>query len=281
MKRNTPLITLLTGAVLGVVLLISSMLATPSNKSVSYSAAATAEPVSPAPSSAAPSPAEASSSAPAVTGSSPAYSGTSSPAPAESSAAPAGSPAAPAESSAAGSAPAAAPSPSATRTTPTRADYAGRVGGGGGSVAVSVHGNKAIAYVCNGSTVEGWMRGKVENGKLVLTGKNNARLSASYHAGKVSGDVKAHGTDYSFSVSTVSKSSGLYEATARVEGKTIKAGWIVLGDGTQVGSLETDANSDQPVAVTAPTLDVATMTARIGNVVLHAIPVSGVTGTGF
>jgi len=277
MKRNTPLITLLTGAVLGVVLLISSMLATPSNKPVSYSAAATAEPVSPAPSSAAPSPAEASSaapspaeassSAPAVTGSSPAYSGTSSPAPAE--------------SSAAGSAPAAAPSPSATRTTPTRADYAGRVGGGGGSVAVSVHGNKAIAYVCNGSTVEGWMRGKVENGKLVLTGKNNARLSASYHAGKVSGDVKAHGTDYSFSVSTVSKSSGLYEATARVEGKTIKAGWIVLGDGTQVGSLETDANSDQPVAVTAPTLDVATMTARIGNVVLHAIPVSGVTGTGF
>jgi|GEM_PF-755614 len=271
MKRNTPLITLLTGAVLGVVLLISSMLATPSNKPVSYSAAATAEPVSPAPSSAAPSPAEASSSPPAVTGSSPAYSGTSSPAPAESSAAPAGSPAAPA----------AAPSPSATRTTPTRADYAGRVGGGGGSVAVSVHGNKAIAYVCNGSTVEGWMRGKVENGKLVLTGKNNARLSASYHAGKVSGDVKAHGTDYSFSVSTVSKSSGLYEATARVEGKTIKAGWIVLGDGTQVGSLETDADSDQPVAVTAPTLDVATMTARIGNVVLHAIPVSGVTGTGF
>jgi hypothetical protein len=27
--------------------------------------------------------------------------------------------------------------------------------------------------------------------------------------------------------------------------------------------------------VTAPKLDVATMTARIGNVVLHAVPVSG------
>ena len=285
MKRNTPLITLLTGAVLGVVLLISSMLATPSNKPVSYSAAATAEPVTAAPSSAAPPSAGASSPAPAVTGSSPAYSGTSSATPAESSAAPAESPAAPAESPV--SAPAAAPSPSATRTTPTRADFAGRVGGGGGSVAVSVHGDKAIAYVCNGSTVEGWMKGKVENGKLVLTGKNNARLSASYHAGKVSGDVKAHGTDFSFSVSTVSKSSGLskspglYEATARVEGKTIKAGWIVLPDGTQIGSIEPNADSDQPVAVTAPTLDVATMTARIGNVVLHAIPVSGVTGTGF
>jgi len=80
------------------------------------------------------------------------------------------------------------PRPEPTRTTPTRADYAGRGRRvGGGSVAVSVHGDKAVAYVCNGSTVEGWMRGKVQNGKLVLTGKNKAHLTASYHAGKVTG----------------------------------------------------------------------------------------------
>jgi serine/threonine-protein kinase len=276
MKRNTPLITLLAGAALGVILLVASMLSTPSNTPVSYSAAAE--------SSAAPSSAAASSPAPAVTESSPASSATSSAAPAESSAAPAESSQAPeespAESSAAVSAPAAAPSPEPTRTTPTRANYAGRVGGGGGSVAVSVHGDKAVAYVCNGSTVEGWMRGKVQNGKLVLTGKNKAHLTASYHAGKVSGDVEAHGTDYSFSVSTVNKPSGLYQATAKVQGKTIKAGWIVLGDGTQIGSLEINADS-AATAVTAPKLDVATMTAQVGSLVLHAVPVSGVTGTGF
>ena len=244
MKRNTPLITLLVGAALGVVLLVATMLAAPSSAPVNYSAAA------------------ASSAAPAES--------STGPAPAESSEAPEESPAA-------------APSPAPARTTPTRADFAGRVGGGGGSVAVSVHGDKAIAYVCNGSTVEGWMRGKVENGKLTLTGKNKAHLTASYHAGKVTGDVEAHGTDYSFSVPTVSKSSskssGLYQATAVVQGKTIKAGWIVLGDGTQIGSLET--NESAKTAVTAPKLDVATMTARIGNVVLHAVPVSGVTGSGF
>jgi hypothetical protein len=125
------------------------------------------------------------------------------------------------------------------------------------------------------------MKGKVQGDKLVLTGKNKARLTASYHAGKVTGDVEAHGTDYSFSVSSASKSSGLYQATAVVQGKTIKAGWIVLDDLTQIGSLETDASSDTPVAITAPKLDLTTMTARIGNVVLHAVPVSGVTGTGF
>ena len=271
MKRNTPLITLLAGAALGVILLVASMLSTPSNTPVSYSAAAASS-------------AAASSPAPAVTESSPASSATSSAAPAESSAAPAESSQAPeespAESSAAVSAPAAAPSPEPTRTTPTRANYAGRVGGGGGSVAVSVHGDKAVAYVCNGSTVEGWMRGKVQNGKLVLTGKSKAHLTASYHAGKVSGDVEAHGTDYSFSVSTVNKPSGLYQATAKVQGKTIKAGWIVLGDGTQIGSLEIDADT-ATTAVTAPKLDVATMTAQVGGLVLHAVPISGVTGTGF
>ena len=274
MKRNTPLITLLAGAALGVILLVASMLSTPSSTPVSYSAAAAS---SAAPPSAAPSSAGASSPAPAVTGSSPASSATSSADPAESSEAPEQSPA---ESSAAVSAPAVAASPEPTRTTPTRANYAGRVGGGGGSVAVSVHGDKAVAYVCNGSTVEGWMRGKVEHGKLVLTGKNKAHLTASYHAGKVSGDVEAHGTDYSFSVSTVNKPSGLYQATAKVQGKTIKAGWIVLGDGTQIGSLEIDADT-ATTAVTAPKLDVATMTAQVGGLVLHAVPVSGVTGTGF
>jgi hypothetical protein len=96
----------------------------------------------------------------------------------------------------------------------------------------------------------------------------------------VTGDVKAHGTDFSFSAPTATKSSGLYEATVSVQGKTIKAGWIVLGDGTQVGSLEINADSAED-AVTAPKLDLATMTARLGNLVLHAVPVDGVTGSGF
>src|SRR5690242_17010155 len=268
MKRNTPLITLLVGAGLGVVLLISNMLATPSGKPVSYSAAAASAASVPA-TAAAPS-----SPAPAVT--------ESSPAPATSSAAPTESPAAPTESSEAPaeSAPASAPSPAPTRTTPTKATYTARVGGGGGSVAVAVHDGKAIAYVCNGSSVEGWMRGTVKGTKLDLTGKNNAHLTATYHAGKVSGDVKAHGTDYSFSAPTATKSSGLYEATVSVQGKTIKAGWIVLGDGTQVGSLEINADSAED-AVTAPKLDLATMTARLGDLVLHAVPVSGETGSGF
>jgi hypothetical protein len=244
MRRNTPLITLLTGAALGVVLLISSMLATPSGKPASYSA-----PAAPASAPAAPASPTASSS--------------------------------PATEPSPVSSPAAAPSQPTVTKSPVKATYAGRVGGGGGSVAVSIHGNQVIAYVCNGSTVEAWLKGTVDGNRLVMTGKNHARLSATYGYGKVSGDVVAHGTDYSFSVPVVSKPSGLYRATAVVRGATIKAGWIVLPDGSQVGSLEPASNSSDPSATGAPELDVTTGTARAGDLVLQAVPVDGVTGSGF
>jgi serine/threonine-protein kinase len=245
MRRNTPLITLLTGAALGVVLLIASMLATPSGKPASYSAAAAAATSAPA----------SATSAPAVA-TEPSSPAPSSPAPA-------------------------APSPTTVTTSPVKATYAGRVGGGGGSVAVSIHDGQAIAYVCNGSTVEAWFKGTAVNGVLIMTGKNNSRFSAIYDFGKVTGDVLAHGTDYSFSLPVVNKPSGLYRATAVVRGAMIKAGWIVLSDGTQVGSVEPVANSPAPSAFKAPELDVATGTARDGNIVLHAVAVDGVTGSGF
>jgi hypothetical protein len=238
MRRNTPLLTLLTGAALGVILLIASMLATPSKAPAGYSAPATPAPASAAATPASPSPA---SSSPA------------------------------------------SPSPAATpvATAPARADYAGRVQGGGASVAISIHGGQAIAYVCNGSSIEGWYKGTATGGVLIMTGKNHAHLSAIYDFGKATGDVLAHGTDYRFAVTVVHKPSGLYQAIAVVRGATIKAGWIVLPDGTQVGSLEPNADAAAPSATRGPVLDVAAGTARDGGTVLSATPVSGVTGRGF
>jgi len=240
MRRNTPLITLLTGAALGVVLLIASMLSTPSKPGTGYGAAATASPAS---------------SAAAQTS-------------------PASATAAPSQASPSATAP-------AVVTAPGKADYAGRVQGGGASLAISIHNGQAIAYVCNGSAIEAWYKGTAANGVLIMTGKNNAHLSAIYDFGKATGDLLAHNTDYRFTVAVVHKPSGLYQATAVVRGATVKAGWIVLPNGIKVGSLESDANSTAPSATQAPDLDVATGTAQDGDVVLHAIPVSGVTGSGF
>ncbi len=241
MKRNTPLITLLTGAALGVALLIASMLQTPVKTPASYSATTSPSATPPA------------SSAPAAPASSPA--------------------------------PASA-SPTATpyAAGPARADYASKVQGGGATIAISVHDGQVIVYICNGSTLDEWFSGPISSdGKIKLTGKNNATLDASYGVGEMTGNAVAHGTDFNFAAGAVSKSSGagLYRATADVGGTTVKAGWIVLNDGTKIGSLEPDSTSATPSAVAAPHLDLASRTATYQGTVLHAIPVNGVTGSGF
>ena len=179
MKRNTPLITLLTGAALGVVLLVASMLQTPTKAPAGYSSTA-------APSSASPA-----TSAPA-----------SSPAPAPTSASPTATPYAAA---------------------PAKATYASKVNGGGATIAIVVYNGQVIAYICNGSTIDAWFSGPMSSdGKVTLTGKNQATLAASYGVGEMTGDVTAHGTNFNFSANTTSKSSGagLYRATAKVGGNT-------------------------------------------------------------
>jgi len=243
MKRNTPLITLLTGAALGVVLLVASMLQTPTKTPAGYSST-----VSP------------SSASPATS-----------------------APAAPASSSAPASVSA---SPTATpyAAAPAKATYAGKSNSGGATIAIVVYNGQVIAYVCNGSTIDAWFSGPASSdGKVTLTGKDNATLTAAYGVGQMTGDVTAHGTDFDFGVDTVSKSSGagLYQTTAKVGGDTVKAGWIVLDDGTQIGSIEVDSTSANPSAQRAPRLDLATRTATYNGTVLHAVQVSSVTGSGF
>jgi hypothetical protein len=243
MKRNTPLITLLTGAALGVVLLVASMLQTPTKTPAGYSSTATP-----------------SSAAPATS-----------------------TPAAPASSSAPASVSA---SPTATpyAAAPAKATYAGKSNSGGATIAIVVYNGQVIAYVCNGSTIDAWFSGPASSdGKVTLTGKDNATLTAAYGVGQMTGDVTAHGTDFDFGVDTVSKSSGagLYQTTAKVGGDTVKAGWIVLDDGTQIGSIEPKSTSANPSAQRAPRLDLATLTATYNGTVLHAVRVSSVTGSGF
>jgi hypothetical protein len=177
----------------------------------------------------------------------------------------------------------ASPTPTATvvANVPARANYAGEVNGGGASVAISIHHGQAIAYVCNGSVIEAWLKGTAANGHLTMTGKGHARLSASYRTKRAVGHVIAHGVRYTFSAPAVHKPSGLYRAIAIVRGAKIKAGWIVLPDGSQVGSLEPNTDAAAPSATRAPMLDVTTGTAHDGSTVLVATPVSGVTGSGF
>jgi hypothetical protein len=170
---------------------------------------------------------------------------------------------------------------------PPKADYVARTNSGGAAVAISVHAGKAVAYMCNGHAVAAWLKGTAKAGKLELTGKNGARLDVSYRTGKATGSIMADGTKYSFSAPLVHGGSsghrppGLYEATATVHGVKIKAGWVVLPGGSQVGSVEYFADADVTPTAQAPVLDLTTGTAQYDGVTLVASLISGLTGSGF
>jgi len=281
MKVNMPLVTLLSGAALGVGVLVASMLS-PSSTASASSTGATSPP-SPAFTVTAPPPAStASGTAPATT---PTTASATAP-----TSAPATAPVV-TPTSASAAAPATTPAATGSSSTsyvPPQADYVAQVNGGGAAVAISVHKGKAVAYVCNGHAVAAWYRGSAANGKLNLTGKNGARLSVAYGSGKATGSVTADGVQFNFSAPMVHgvlptghRKPGLYEATATVHGVKIKAGWIVLPDGSQVGSVEYDPNSAIPPTAQAPLLNLTTGTAQYDGVTLVASLISGLTGSGF
>ena len=279
MKFNMPLVTLLTGAALGVGVLVVSMLGPSGTASASgYGATSAASATTAAaPPSASSAPGGASGAAPATT-----------------SATTPGTALATTPGTAPGTGPATAPGtvPTATASVPKadippKADYVARTDSGGAAVAISVHAGKAVAYLCNGHAVAAWLRGTAKAGKLELTGKNGARLDVSYRTGKATGSIMADGTKYTFSAPLVHRGSsghrppGLYEATAMVSGVKIKAGWVVLPGGGQVGSVEYFADSAVTPTAQAPVLDLTTGTAQYDGVTLVASLISGLTGSGF
>jgi len=244
MKIPTPVITLIVGLALAVSLLVSSMSAVSGEKTARAQASATA--------------AANTVTVPASTGPS---------------------------AGAAASAATASPSPSASGSgfvIPPHANYVGEVQGNLGSVAIVVHDTFAVAYFCNGKTQEAWFRGTPHNGNLSMTGKANSSLTANYALGHARGTVTVDGIAHVFSIIAVHKPSGLFQSIAVVRGATVKAGWIVLPDGTtEVGSIEPDSSLAVPPAQSAPKLDLSTLTANYGGTTLTATPIDGETGSGF
>jgi serine/threonine-protein kinase len=164
---------------------------------------------------------------------------------------------------------------------PPQANYDGEVQGDQGSVALVVHDTFAVAYYCNGSTQEAWFKGTPHDGKLSMTAKDGSTLTADYALGHARGTVTVDGIAHVFSIIAVHKPSGLFQSIAVVRGATIKAGWIVLANGTQVGSMEPNQNAANPTSQAAPKLDVSSLTAQYQGTTITATPIDAETGSGF
>jgi hypothetical protein len=200
MKITMPLITLLSGAAVGVAVLIASTLSTPAAPSVRNQAATA--PV--------PTPATAPAATPTVivTLPPPASSATVVTLPPPASSAPAAaSTTTPAAAPTTGPATAPAVTPTAPASSPyavwsANADYAGEADNGGAWVTISVRGRRATAYVRTGYG-QARLNGTAAAGVLYLTGQNDARLAADYNAARAVGYVIADGIRYPFSAPAV------------------------------------------------------------------------------
>ena len=164
------------------------------------------------------------------------------------------------------------PSPSASATEdgdqfPSQVVYAGRTEDGSTAVAVAVLGNKAAAYLCDGESVESWLRGTVDGDTLSLRNKNGTtKLEAKLDDGRLEGRIDLDGDELEFTISPAEKPAGLY----RARGAKTTIGWIVLPDGSQVG-VQTTGEESTP----APELDPDNPDVTVDGETLQGEPVSG------
>jgi hypothetical protein len=80
-----------------------------------------------------------------------------------------------------------------------------------------VRDGKAIAYVCDGKSVEAWMQGSAADGQLSLTGDKGSGVTGTYADGWATGTVTAAGKQWNFRVKSVQTPSDLYRTTATGE----------------------------------------------------------------
>ncbi|GAA2723276.1 hypothetical protein [Actinocorallia aurantiaca] len=174
----------------------------------------------------------------------------------------------------AASSPAVAPPPTAGSAEPSASpsgapaadgSYAGyaQVKGQRVPLAITIRAGRAIAYLCDGQSLEAWFKGAVDTG-LNLVGKNGAALTGRSASGGIAGEVTVAGGTYAYTLQEARKPSGLYRAT----GPTREAiGWIVQAGG-QVGLATSPDGTSRP----APVLDPATLTATVDGAQITAAP---------
>jgi hypothetical protein len=154
---------------------------------------------------------------------------------------------------------------------PAEAAYAGRTAGGEATLAIAVKDGKAVAYLCDGKSVESWLEGTVDGTQLDLKGAGGATVTGSLTDGAVFGKAAAKGEHWAFSAAVAQAPAGAYRGAVSVAGVTKRIGWTVLQDGTVTG-LVSSGGATSP----APALDPAARTSALDGV---PVQVSALTGT--
>jgi hypothetical protein len=142
------------------------------------------------------------------------------------------------------------PDPGAGATT-----FAGTAEGGGTYVAIVVDAEgDALAYATDGDRSVDWLYGMVDNGTGSLDNDGGAVLDVTVGDDRASGTfTRPDSEPLRFSAEPASSPAGLYRAQDSFADGDYVAGWIVLPDGTQRGSVRRYETPLTPGTVDATT----------------------------
>jgi hypothetical protein len=138
-----------------------------------------------------------------------------------------------------------APTPPPRPAFPAKADYVGKVPIANGTITleITVEGDKAIAYACDGNSIESWMRGPAVNGTVSLANKDKtSRLEGRLEGTSVVGTLWIGEKKWDFTAATAEPPAGLYVYT---EGGA-RSSWIVDSTGAVTGVLRRVDGSTVP-----------------------------------
>ena len=136
---------------------------------------------------------------------------------------------------------------------PAVQDYVGDAERGGITVSITVEGDEAVAYVCDGAAVEAWLRGSAIDGTVDLVNDNGAALVGSLSGADISGNLVIPGDrPNAVTAAPVDSPSGIYVQNA----DGVRRSWIV--DGDDVVGVERDARGN-----TAPAPELASGAVKV------------------
>ncbi len=152
---------------------------------------------------------------------------------------------------------------------PAKADYVGKIPTTNGTITldITVEGDKAIAYACDGNTVESWLRGSAANGAVSLANKDRtSRLEGRLQGDAIVGTLSIGQNTWDFNASVAQPPAGLYV----YQNAGVRNSWIVDPNGTVTGVQRRKDGSTSP----APTLTTDGI-ADIDGIEVRAIRVEG------
>lgn len=120
---------------------------------------------------------------------------------------------------------------------PAEVVYAGHAVDSPIAVAIAVKGVAAAAYLCDGKSIEVWLRGVASDGRVDLANADGtSRLQAALDGPNLTGSVTVGGQEVPFTIGVAGPPAGLYRGS---DGVTT-VGWIILPSGGQVGIANTE-----------------------------------------